>query len=427
MAKNKFQRIIFTTSTIPASDDDPVPAFVKDEAIWFKKLYPELQISVLAPHSAHSPTRSFVAQPYYDEYRFHYFWPFRWELLTGKGIQPALKKNRLLYIQLPFLFIAQFFSTWNHVRKHRPDLIYAHWFTPQALTNALVARLTNTPLVFDTQASDAIVLKNVPFAKKIVVGICRQALAYTVPSQQTLDKLLHFTDAGNRDEVLSKVTMVPYGTSPVDVDQKAIHDTLHKYQLSDKKVIYFIGRLVDRKGVDILIKAFAQIYGTDASLRLVIVGDGQERANLEELVAKLKLQGAVIFTGFITGAERYALLNIADVCAIPSINVGDQSEGLPVVFMEGATVGKIMVISDATGAHEIVRDRENAFVVDAGSVSHLQQGLQEALDTASSPEKKKVFCREVIELSKQFQWPSIVKRRHAALIELKHPQGGRDA
>lgn len=407
-------KVLFTTSTIPSSNSDPVPAFVRDEAIWFKKLYPELDISVLAPHDAYGNTLAYRQHEYYEEYRFHYFWPFRWEKLTGKGIQPALKKNKLLYIQLPGLFIAEFFATWKIVKKNKPDIIYAHWFTPQALTGALVAKLTNTAFVFDTQASDAIVLKVLPFSKHIVAWVCKQATAYTVPSQQTLDKLLYFTTDKNREEITSKVTMVPYGTSGVDVSDKSIQDATKKYHLRGKKIIYFIGRLVDRKGVDLLIKAFGRLPNDDDSLRLVIVGDGQDREQLEALTESLGLTESTIFTGFLTGHERYALLSIADVCAVPSINVGDQSEGLPVVFMEGVTFGKAVVVSDVTGAHEVVRDNINAFVVKSESVDDLASGLNKALDISTSNDKE--FYAAVSSLAESFQWPSIAEKRYQALI-----------
>src|SRR4051812_3605982 len=104
-----------------------------------KRAYPNLDITVLAPHNAHSKTKRYTKQECYDEYRFHYFWPFRWEKLTGRGIQPALRKNKLLYFELPFLFIAEFFATWRVIRRTKPDLLYAHWFTPQAITGALAA------------------------------------------------------------------------------------------------------------------------------------------------------------------------------------------------------------------------------------------------------------------------------------------------
>lgn len=407
------KKILFVTSTLPASDTDSAPAFVKDEAIWFKKIYPHLDISVLAPHNAYTKTSRFTRREHYDEYRFHYFWPFRWEKLTGRGIQPALKKNKWLYFELPGLFISEFFATWRLVRKLNPDMIYAHWFTPQAITGALVAKLTHKPFVFDSQASDVIVLKRVPFARKIVAAICKRSLAYTLPSQQTVDKLLYFATDENRQAIESKIHMIPLGTAPVPVNEAAIEAAREKYALNDKKVIYFIGRLVDRKGIDILIKAFKTLSDKDAALRLVIVGDGQERENLVHLVQMLNLNDKVLFTGYINGEERFALLQIADVCAVPSVNVGDQAEGLPIVFMEGVTAGKAVVVTDATGAHEIVDDGKNAFVAKAGSVEELTQKLEEALLASANADPS--FKDSVLKLAERFQWPYIIKQRYTAL------------
>jgi glycosyltransferase involved in cell wall biosynthesis len=407
------KKVLFVTSTFPSSDHDPVPAFIKDEAIWFKKIYPHLNISVLAPHSAYGKTRKYQECEYYDEYRFHYFFPFRWELLAGKGIQPALKKNPLLYLQLPFLVLAEFFATWHYVKKLKPDLIYAHWFTPQALTSALVSKITGVPFVFDTQASDAIVLKRVPFSKKLVGSVCKLAKAYTVPSQQTLDKLLYFAVDHNKADILRKVTMVSYGTGSVKISESAVKAAAQKYNLENKTVIYFIGRLVDRKGVDILVEAFSKLDNSDDTLRLVVVGDGQLRANFEKLVQNNGLQKSVIFTGFLTGEERFALLGLSSVCAIPSINVGDQAEGLPVVFMEAVTAGKVVVLSDATGAHEIVVDGKNAFVAQAGSVTSLTEKLRNALEISRTADKE--FYQAIRVIAKKFEWQTIIKLRYKAL------------
>jgi glycosyltransferase involved in cell wall biosynthesis len=380
-----------------------------------KKVYPEIEISILAPHNGYGETQSYKKQEYYDEYRFHYFWPFRWEKLTGRGIQPALRKNKLLYIELPFLFIAEFFATWRMVRKLKPGLLYAHWFTPQAITGALVAKITKVPFVFDTQASDAIVLKNVPFSKKIVASVCRQARAYTAPSQQTIDKLLYFATNETRDQILSKLHRIPYGTAPVEVDQPTVKEVEEKYGLKGKKMIYFIGRLVDRKGLDILIDAFAALKKSDDSLKLVIVGDGQERERFVKQVSGYGLSDSVVFAGYLNGKERFALLELASVCAIPSVNVGDQAEGLPVVFMEALTRRKAAVITDATGAHEIVQDGKNAFVAKAGSVEELQQKLQAALQVAASQDP--AFYKAVQTLAEEFQWPAVIKRRYGAFVD----------
>lgn len=412
MPQKKFKKILFMASTMPISAKDPVPAFVRDEAIWFKKTYPFLKISVLSPHNAHSDTKKFTKHKEYDDYRFHYFWPYSWEKLTGRGIAPALKQNKLLYIQVPFLLVCEFFATIKLVRKTKPDLIYAHWFTPQAIVGSLVSKMYRIPFVFDTQSSDVIVLKKIPFSKNIVSAVCKRAHAYTAPSKQTVDKLLYFSTDKNRGEIKKKLHLIPLGTAPVEVKKSTIKRTIEKYGLKNKRTIYFIGRLVDRKGIDVLIKSFRNLYAKNEDLRLVIVGDGQEREKFKNLAARLGLGNSVIFAGYITGEERFALLNIASIGVVPSVNVGDHAEGLPIVFMEGLTAGKAMVVSDATGAHEVVHDGKDAFVTKAGSVNQLTEKMQLALRVSERNDKE--FYKNVLKLAEQFQWPAIIKRRYEA-------------
>lgn len=407
--------VLFTTSTLPADDTDPVPAFVRDEAIAMKALHPELNISILAPHNGHGNTKAYLPRADYDEYRFHYFWPFRLELLTGRGIQPALKKYPWLYVQLPGLFLFETIATIRLVRKLHSDVIYAHWFTPQALTGWAASLITGVPLVFDTQASDAIVLKKVPFAKQLVAAVCRRAIAYTAPSQQTLDKLLYFSSPRNIDMFKSKLTMVPYGTTLPPIDKNAVAQVEQSYALKGKTVFYFIGRLVDRKGVDILIAAFARYHTDHTDSVLIIVGDGQERATYERQAAQSSASNAIIFTGFLTGQVRYTLLARADVCVIPSIHVGDQSEGLPVVFMEALLYGKTTVISDETGAHEVAKNKVNSFIVRAGSVDALYDGLRTATTMTKAEQTR--FRKNVTKLAKTFEWTSVAERRYDALIK----------
>src|SRR5690242_3865100 len=100
-------KLLVVASTFPAGDTDPVPAFVKDQLIAFKKARPSLRISVLAPHDRRSATAGFRRWPEYDEYRFHYFWPFVAEKLAGRGIMPALRANPLNYLLIPFLFLGE--------------------------------------------------------------------------------------------------------------------------------------------------------------------------------------------------------------------------------------------------------------------------------------------------------------------------------
>lgn len=406
------RKILFITSTFPSSDSDPVPGFVKDEAIWLNKVY-GYQVDVLAPHNAYSKTTSYQKHKHYDEYRFHYFFPFKFELLAGRGIEPALQKNKLLYFQLPFFFIFEFFSLMNHSRKTKPDIIYAHWFTPQAIMSYLVSKMLGIPFVFDTQASDVIVLKRIPFSRKIIDKVCCDALSYTAPSKMTADKLEYFTTERNRKKIMDKLTIVPMGTKIPSEDKEALVSLSKDINPKNKKVILFMGRLVDRKGVDTLIKAFSEVLKSNNEHELFIAGDGQEAHNLRTLVKKLDIDDKVHFLGYVSGSRKFNLLYLADIYALPSINVGDQAEGLPIAFMEAVSAGCTTVISDATGAHEVAKDGENTFIFKAGSVEDLKSKLLKAMDLNSK--QKKEFKQSVLKFSKRFQWEEIIKERHDAL------------
>src|SRR5262249_29928819 len=156
------KNVLIVASTFPASPTDPVPAFVRDQINALKKAYPDMTFSVLAPHDARSHTKSFTEHETYDEYRFHYFWPFRAEKLAGRGIVPALKQNPFNYLLVPFLFVCEFFTLWRLCRRLRPDVIYAHWFTPQGITAGMVSRLAKIPFVYTSHSSDVAFLRKVP-------------------------------------------------------------------------------------------------------------------------------------------------------------------------------------------------------------------------------------------------------------------------
>lgn len=410
-------KILLTTSTFPSSETDPVPAFVREQVIWMKRLHPEASIDVLAPHNAYSHTVGYSKHSDYNEYRFHYFWPFRWEKLAGRGIQPALKKNKLLFVQIPFLVFFQLIATYRLVRKTRPDVIYAHWFTPQAITSALVARATKTPFAFNTHASDVIVLKSLPFSKRLVAWICKQAYFYTASSLQTAAKLRYFETDRTRTAMEAKLSIIPMGAAPEPASAAAVKVARNELGISkDQQVLLFMGRLVDRKGIDLLIDAFADLAPKYPKLVLIIAGDGQERESFIKQVNQLGLNDRVVFAGYVSGQRKAALHTIADVTCVPSINVGHYSEGLPIVFMEAVIYNTVTVISDVTGAHETVENGKDSFVFPQGSIPELIVSLEKALAVVDD----KQFSQQIKKLSKRFLWEHVAEQHYQLLASYQN-------
>ena len=141
--------------------------------------------------------------------------------------------------------------------------------------------------------------------------------------------------------------------------------------------VLFVGRLVRRKGVDDLLHAFAEVRSRIADAKLVIVGDGPERENLERMVAELGLSGAVRFTGMLRGERLHEEYENCDVFVLPSKAVQEDaaSEGLGLTLIEAAMHGKPLVGTTHGGIPEVIQDGVNGLLVPPND-SHL---LAEAL------------------------------------------------
>jgi phosphatidylinositol alpha-1,6-mannosyltransferase len=141
--------------------------------------------------------------------------------------------------------------------------------------------------------------------------------------------------------------------------------------------ILFVGRLVGRKGVDDLLNAFAEVKSRVTEAKLVIVGDGPERENLERMVAEHGLSGAVRFTGTLRGELLHEEYEKCDVFVLPSKAVKDDtaSEGLGLTLIEAAMHGKPLVGTTHGGIPEVIQDGINGLLVPPDNPHLLAEAL----------------------------------------------------
>ncbi|MGD8373710.1 MAG: glycosyltransferase [Candidatus Woesebacteria bacterium] len=421
-------KILVTTSSFPVSDKDEVPAFVKDQIIELKKLYPELDFVVHTPHNYYSQTVSKLSSHNdYKEVRYHYFKPYKWELLVGRGIMPALRKNKLLYAQIPFFIFFEFLTLLNLTKKEKPDLIYAHWFMPQAITASLVSKITGVPFAFTTHASDVSVLRKVPFTRKLIRSACHQAGAYTAVSKRTANKLRDSFSAEDwQKNFKSKLYVVPMGVSAKKtvVSPDRLKAVIQKYNLpQDKKFVLFIGRLAEKKGVEYLLEAIPQINPKILkTLHFIIAGDGQLK---DDLIAKANFLGimspspsssdaglaTVTFTGYVHGADKQALLSIADATCFPSIiDSKKDSEGFPVVVMESLAAGKIVMTTDVSGAEDVIKSGVDGFIFKQKSSKEIKNAIENFSSMISGDKQK--MQQNAKKLAQQFDWATIADKHY---------------
>jgi phosphatidylinositol alpha-1,6-mannosyltransferase len=126
------------------------------------------------------------------------------------------------------------------------------------------------------------------------------------------------------------------------------------------------GRLLPRKGQDVLIDAGPQVAEAVPGAHLALVGEGRSRRALEQRAVRRGVADSVTFVGAVPWEEVPCWTDAADVSVGPSRNqfFGLSQEGLGIVFLEAAACGKPVIVGRSGGAPETVVDGETGFVVD---------------------------------------------------------------
>lgn len=166
----------------------------------------------------------------------------------------------------------------------------------------------------------------------------------------------------------SKEAQIAYGADPgkcylsyLTVDIRKYLAKQHEY--GSKRMLY-VGSLIQRKGLDLLMPALAQ---TDPGIRLLIAGEGPEREALERQIAELGLTGRVEFLGYVEGEPLRELYRTSDVFILPT-----REDCFGLVILE-AMCASLPVISSkyADGARDLIAEGENGYIVDPENAAEL--------------------------------------------------------
>ncbi|MDN4480090.1 glycosyltransferase [Demequina muriae] len=403
--------VLVVASTVPAHGEDAVPRFVLDQALSLAAADPTLTVRVLAPHTPSSRPLSWPRAESADgrvtQDRFRYA-PARFEVLTARGIMPAIAARRSLAAVIPTLIAGERRALRRAVAARRPDVIYAHWFTPQAIVAASVARRAGVPFLFTTHASDVAVMRRLgPLGTAIVRRVTRRAAAVTAVSRQTAAKLLAFFDGAEREALERDIVLSPMGivTPPPPAADASV---------ADPHTVAVVARLVEKKGVHVLLDAWPAVRAAVPDARLLIGGDGPWRERLERQAASLP---GVEFRGYVTGDAKAALESEAGVAAVPSVVAADgDADGLPVAALEALGRGAALVVSDASGAHELLAATQAGTVVPAGDAPALATALVDVM-TRTDPEREQASTA-ARDVARGLTWealaPAMVGRLQAA-------------
>jgi len=342
--------VLCLTTSFPKSPDDPAGFFVYQltEALVKK----DVRIAVLSPEGNQAAEEW---QLPYKVYRFHYA-PRRWQVLAQRpgGVPVALKLSWKNYLLVPPFLIS---FLWNILRLAREsDLILANWAFCGVLAR-FSSPLHHKPIVTVLRGSDvkigggdwrsSLFLNTALKGSKLVVCVGKELETWLRKTADYPEKIYHIPN-GIYERFFS-------------IDFPKISPTIN---------ILFIGSLIPRKGVDILLKAIKNI--AHLRLHLFIVGQGPLEQELKELASELKIAHLVTFQGKISpGRPMAEMMARAHFLVLPS-----HHEGRPNVILEAMAAGRPVIGSDIDGVRELVQHSKTGYLFADGDIKALSQVIE---------------------------------------------------
>ena len=220
---------------------------------------------------------------------------------------------------------------------------------------------------------------------------------------------------GIKDNLIKEFNIPAYKIqtiyNPIDLPRITALSSMppeHPFLKDHIPIVLAIGRLVQQKGFDTLIKAFSKVF-PEIDARLIIVGEGSEKASLAKMVKDLNLTNKVFFAGF--QKNPFMFLSHADLFVLSS-----NYEGLPMVIIEAMACGTPVLSTDCkSGPRELLQDGKFGFLVSNGDEQMLYKGIVRLLKDRSLREKFSGLGRE---RAKDFSSDKIIKQYERVIYEV---------
>jgi len=267
----------------------------------------------------------------------------------------------------PFAIAAGALSTIERLRRNGSefDVIDAHYFYPDGVAAALLARRFGIPLVITARGSDVNVLPRYRVARRLIQWAAHEADAIVTVSAALRQRLLEL----GVDEAKIRVLRNGVDTDLFHpVEQAAARSMLG---LGRERVLASVGNLVPEKGHDLAIDALARI----ADAILLVVGDGHERRALVAHAERVGVANRVRFLSARPQSELVTVYSAADALILAS-----SREGWPNVLLESMACGTPVVATDVGGVREIVCDPAAGIVVGSRHADAIAAALGQLLE-----------------------------------------------
>jgi glycosyltransferase involved in cell wall biosynthesis len=295
-----------------------------------------------------------------------------------KNLLSKLKNINVIFLNNGFTIGSRpiRFGLYKLITKYKPDIIFSHEYSPTSIILAFYKQIGFFKYKYYLTTSD-----NLKMAQG-VKGIKATARSYVL---NHADGIIVYSQ--NVKEWYTKhfpklkIEICPNIQNPTSLlayrknFNKFIEIYKEKYCLGSSDIILYAGRLVEVKGLDLLLKAFSKI--NNPNYKLILVGEGNQKNMLQNLTKRLGIKDKVIFTGYYSETSLYAWYDIANFFILPS-----KYEPFGAVINESLIYGCPVVASKYIGALDFITP-QNGIIFDPLNENDFISTLEEACNKYS--------------------------------------------
>jgi len=382
-------KILVLSSVYPRFDADAEVPWLRTSLRELKKN--NCEAAVLAP--AYKGLKNHIIDGI-PVYRFRYA-PSSLEFLThDEGAPSKISRNPFLQLlAIPYIISGSIKALFLCI-KLKPEIMHVHWPFPHAFMAYFAAFFCKIPVVLNFHGAELLLVKKKKWIKPILKIFIKKANLIFANSSFTAKKI---KDIYNREVEIS-----PYGTT--------LGVRIAKPSFQGKFTILFVGRHIERKGIEYLLKAAQTLDSGKFQVRIAGQGD---------LTEKLKSQAPeqVVFLGKLSKEDLEKEYQNASCFILPAIvdSKGD-TEGLGVVLIEAAQYGLPIIASDVGGIPDVVIDRKTGLLIPEKNAEAIVKAIEELAEKEELREALVLGASEHIK--RNFSWEGIVDRQVAVYKSL---------
>ena len=387
-------KVLFIVTAYPRHEGDVITPWMGETIDRLKA--GGTDVEVLAPSYRGSDTGSIGGV---RVHRFRYAPAFLETLTHDMPAVERIRRNPAFLGLLPGYVAAGSRAAARIAREGRFDVVHAFWPIPHGLFGVAARKASDAALVSTFFSAE---LTWDGATRRVFAPVIRKVVdasdAVTVISAYTGQRLREYSPDVN-------TVTIPFGAAAVEhgnIDSRRPRDAGNPFEL------LFVGRLVRRKGVPVLLDAVNKLRD-DPRLTLRIVGGGPEKAALETQARLLGLGDRVVFEGVVTAEAIQGFFTRCDALVLPAIvtETGD-TEGLGVVLIEAMGYGKPVIGSAVGGILDVIPDNDTGLLVPPGDADALALAIRRAMDEPA--ELGRIAQNGTRFAAKAFGWDEIVTR-----------------